>query len=57
MKVELEATIQAESEAKAILGRSVSFSSTIIEGTARLDLPGRPKPLVIDETKFRIEKR
>lgn len=57
MNVELEASIQAEVQAKAKLGRGIGFSATVIEGTARLNLPGRPKPLIIDETKFTVESR
>ena len=57
MKVELEATIVSEGEAQARLGRATGFASTIVDGTARLNLPGRPKPLIIDETKFSVERR
>jgi hypothetical protein len=57
MNVELEASIQAEVQAKAKLGRGIGFSATVIEGAARLNLPGRPKPLIIDETKFTVESR
>lgn len=55
MKVDLEAVVGTEIKLTAPLGKRFSLSSTIVEGTARLDMPGSPKPLVIDETKFTVQ--